>query len=124
MYEEYLEKVREECLIRNRSSRTADTYVLAAVLILIACYVCASITDKALKKNGHEIGALFAKSAIYTLGGFMILNELGVAGTIVNAAFIIVVAAFGVAFAIAFGIGGREFASKMLDKLSGKFDKK
>jgi len=27
MYEEYLEKVREECLIRNRSSRTADTYV-------------------------------------------------------------------------------------------------
>jgi len=27
MYEEYYEKVREECLIRNRSSRTADTYV-------------------------------------------------------------------------------------------------
>jgi len=27
MYEEYLEKVREECLIRNRSSQTADTYV-------------------------------------------------------------------------------------------------
>ena len=27
MYEEYLERVREECLIRNRSSRTADTYV-------------------------------------------------------------------------------------------------
>ena len=27
MYEEYLEKVREECLIRNRSSQTADAYV-------------------------------------------------------------------------------------------------
>ena len=27
MYEEYLEKVWEECLIRNRSSRTADIYV-------------------------------------------------------------------------------------------------
>ena len=27
MYEEYYEKVREECLIRNRSSRTADIYV-------------------------------------------------------------------------------------------------
>ena len=27
MYEEYYEKVREECLIRNRSSRTADAYV-------------------------------------------------------------------------------------------------
>lgn len=98
-------------------------YVLAAVLILIACYVCASIAEKALKKNGHEVGALFAKSAIYTLGGFMILNELGVASTIVNAAFVIVVAAFGVAFALAFGIGGREFASKMLDKLASKFDR-
>ena len=99
-------------------------YVLAAVLILIACYVCASIAEKALKKNGHDAGALFAKSAVYTLGGFMILNELGVAGTIVNAAFIIVVAAFGVAFAVAFGIGGREFAAKMLEKLNSKFDKK
>lgn len=27
MYEEYYEKVREECLIRNRSSRTADAYI-------------------------------------------------------------------------------------------------
>lgn len=27
MYEEYYERVREECLIRNRSSRTADVYV-------------------------------------------------------------------------------------------------
>lgn len=27
MYEEYYKKVREECLIRNRSSRTADVYV-------------------------------------------------------------------------------------------------
>ena len=99
-------------------------YVLAAVLILLACYVCASIAVKALKKNGHDLGAIFAKSAIYVLGGFMILNELGVANTIVNAAFIIVVAAFGVAFAVAFGIGGKEFAGKMLGKLSDKFEKK
>ena len=27
MYEEYYNKLREECLIRNRSSRTADTYI-------------------------------------------------------------------------------------------------
>lgn len=27
MYEEYYDKIREECLIRNRSSRTADTYI-------------------------------------------------------------------------------------------------
>ena len=27
MYEKYFDKLREECLIRNRSSRTADTYI-------------------------------------------------------------------------------------------------
>ena len=27
MYEKYFNKLREECLIRNRSSRTADTYI-------------------------------------------------------------------------------------------------
>ena len=27
MYEKYFNKLREECLIRNRSSRTADAYI-------------------------------------------------------------------------------------------------
>lgn len=27
MYEKYFNKLRAECLIRNRSSRTADTYI-------------------------------------------------------------------------------------------------
>ena len=27
MYEKYFNKLREECLIRNRSARTADTYI-------------------------------------------------------------------------------------------------
>ena len=27
MYEKYFNRLREECLIRNRSSRTADTYI-------------------------------------------------------------------------------------------------
>jgi hypothetical protein len=27
MYEKYFDKLREECLIRNRSARTAETYI-------------------------------------------------------------------------------------------------
>ena len=27
MYEKYFEQLKEECLIRNRSSRTAETYI-------------------------------------------------------------------------------------------------
>lgn len=45
-------------------------------------------------------------------GGFMILNELGIAAEIVDTASIILIAAF----AIAFGIGGRESAGRLLRK--------
>lgn len=92
-------------------------YVLAAVLILMACYVVNAIIQKTLRKGEHTGAALVSKCAIYTIGVFMVLNELGIAGEIVNTAFILIVAALAVAFAISFGIGGREFAGRMLKRL-------
>lgn len=92
-------------------------YVLAAVLILMACYVVNAIIQKSLRKGEHTGAALVSKCAIYTIGVFMVLNELGIAGEIVNTAFILIVAALAVAFAISFGIGGREFAGRMLKRL-------
>lgn len=92
-------------------------YALAAVLILLACYIGNSLAQKALMKNGHHALAVGCKTAIYGIGAFMILSELGIAQKLVNTAFILVVAALAVAFALAFGIGGREFAGKMLKKL-------
>lgn len=98
-------------------------YVLAAVLILIACYVCNAIVQKALKKNGHTTYAVACQCAIYLIGGFMVLSELGIAKEIVNTVFIVIVAAVAVAFAISFGVGGREFAGRSLKKLEAKFEK-
>lgn len=98
-------------------------YVLAAVLILMACYVVNAIIQKALRKGEHTGAALVSKCAIYTIGVFMVLNELGIAGEIVNTAFILIVAALAVAFAISFGIGGREFAGRMLKRLEDAYCK-
>lgn len=95
-------------------------YVLAAVLIMAACFVSNEIAQKALQKNGHTAYALLCKCAIYVLGGFMVFNELGIASEIVNTAFILIIAALAVAFAIAFGVGGREFAGRTLKKLEDK----
>lgn len=92
-------------------------YVLAAVLILLACYVTNSLAQKALQKNVHKALALGSKLAIYGIGAFMILSELGIAQELVNTAFILIVAALAAAFALSFGIGGREFAGRMLEKL-------
>lgn len=90
--------------------------VLAAVLILLACYIGSAMAQKALLKGGHRGFALGCRIAIYGLGGFMILSELGIAQELVNTVFILAAAALAVAFALAFGIGGREFASRMLKR--------
>ena len=47
----------------------------------------------------------------------MILNELGIAKEIVNTVFILIIAALAIAFAVSFGVGGRNFAEKVLKKL-------
>jgi hypothetical protein len=96
--------------------------VLAALLIVIICYICGVIVEKALTKNGLKTAAVIGKSAIYIVGAFMVLNELGIAQELVNAAFILIIAAAAVAFAISFGFGGREFAARTLKKFEDKLD--
>ncbi len=98
--------------------------VLAAVLILAATMIVSSMVEKALRKNGMSTYAVVAKVAIIVVGVFMILSQLGIATAIVNDAFILLVAAVAVAFAIAFGIGGKEFAAKTLKKLEEKKEDK
>ena len=86
--------------------------------------IVSSMVEKALRKNGMSTYAVVAKVAIIVVGVFMILSQLGIATAIVNDAFILLVAAVAVAFAIAFGIGGKEFAAKTLKKLEEKKEDK
>ncbi len=64
------------------------------------------------------------KYIIIVVAVFMMLSQLGLAMYIVNTAFIVILGALAIAFAIAFGIGGREFAHKILNKLYDKTDNK
>ena len=93
-------------------------YILASALILLACYVCDGLANKALTKGNHTVLAMVSRVAIYTVGIFMVLNELNIAKEIVSTTFILIIAAFAIAFAISFGIGGRDFAGKIMKKLS------
>lgn len=97
-------------------------YALSAFLILVTCVFIAGICAKALKNNNHPSLAVLIQYLIYTLGGFMILNELGIAKELVDSAFIIAILALGIAFAISFGIGGRDFAKNVLNHFQKKLD--
>ena len=97
--------------------------VLSAVIIAVAAFFASSVAEKALKKNGKNTYAMIAKVAIFTVAGFMILSQLGIAAEIVNTAFKLVLAAVAIAVALAFGLGGKEFAANTLKKIEEKEDK-
>jgi len=98
--------------------------VLSAAVIFVLCFFASSMAEKALKKNGFATYAAIAKYAILVVGAFMVLSQLGIAAEIVNTAFKLLLAALAVAFAIAFGVGGKEFASNTLKKLEDNAEKK
>lgn len=97
-------------------------YALTAFVIFVIAAFIAGICFKALKNNGHPAAAVLTKYLIYVVAGFMILNQLGIAKTLVDSTFIMIVAAIAVAFALSFGIGGRDFARNMLNILQSKLD--
>jgi hypothetical protein len=58
--------------------------------------------------------ALAARISITVLAGAMALRQMGLANEIITIAFGLLLGAIAVAFAIAFGIGGRELAAEAL----------
>lgn len=95
-------------------------HVLAAVVILIVALILAGIVEKILLNlisgPATKILASFAKYAVLVLAVFMALSQLGIATSIVNAAFILILGGLALAFGLAFGLGGKDFASKYLKK--------
>ena len=97
--------------------------VVIAALIFGIAFLLANGAEKLLTKNGFKNYGKISHVLIMIVAVFMILNQLGIATVLVNTAFILVLGAIAVAFAIAFGIGGRDFAKKQLGELSEAIDK-
>ncbi len=98
--------------------------LIATVIIFGIGIFAGKVASDAIIKNfpDAKIAAIVGKVVIYILTGFLCLNQLGVASEIVGTAFKVIITSFGIAFAIAFGVGGRQFAANMLAKLEKKLD--
>ena len=100
--------------------------LLTAIIILgIGLYVgqfMERILQTIVQHNYSRMLAKIAKYTIFTITVFMALDQLGVAHSIVNAAFILVLGGLALAFGLAFGLGGTEFARKYLGKLDNKLE--
>lgn len=72
------------------------------------------------RASGNRLFGGIVKYAIFIIAIFMTLDQLNFASSIVNLAFLFIIAGLAVAFAIAFGIGGRDFAKNQLAKMEKK----
>lgn len=99
--------------------------LISSLIIIVGGYILASWIESLVLKNSpkNKSLALGLKVLILIVVGFMTVSQLGLAKELVNMAFIIILSAIAIAFAIAFGIGGRDFAKKRLDELDIKIKK-
>ena len=97
--------------------------VLAAIVILAVGFWLASLAEKFVgsvmttKSGSPHVVRYVAKYAILSFAFFMALSQLGIAPAIINAAFILILGGVALAFGLAFGLGGREHASRYLSKM-------
>lgn len=99
--------------------------VLAACLILLAAWAASVWVQKAITKvypNAASI-AFTTRVVIMVLAGFMAVNQLGISDDIIKVLFTCICVAVAAAFALAFGLGGRDWAQKKLDDISANAGK-
>jgi hypothetical protein len=94
--------------------------VLAALLIfLVAAAVAAAVGGLVHRTMGDTPTGRIARSAgptlVMAIAVFMILNQLGIAETIVNATYIALIGAIALGAALAFGLGGRDAAADLIN---------
>ena len=100
--------------------------VLLGSAILVVGYWLAGVAYEAIKRTSGESAkglASVARAAILGLVLAMGLRAMGIADDIVNLAFALVLGGMAVAFALAFGLGGREPAGKLLENWFARFRK-
>ena len=100
--------------------------VVAVVVLLVGAFV-ARVTQTALLAYLKNIGILNAEG-ISKVGQYLILiltawiafGELKIGGEVIPNAFLVAFSGISLAFGLAFGLGGKEWASGVIHKLSQK----
>lgn len=105
--------------------------IIVAILVMIFGTLLARFINKLVFAWLHSIkfeNALVVSTTveygIQILALFIALEQLGIGVQLINSLFIIVFGAVFLALALAFGLGGREWAAKTIEEATKKKDKK
>jgi hypothetical protein len=94
-------------------------HVLMGAVILVIGYWLADLARRVIQRAESDHSVLFARIAQFAILGLVFamgLRAMGIANEIVQLAFGLVLGAIAVAVALAFGLGGRAAAAKLLDR--------
>ncbi len=101
--------------------------VIVAILVLVFGTILARFINRivfAWLNNVGFSGALtvstFSEYAMLVFVFFIAMEQLQIANELLTAAFIIAFGAVGLAFAIAFGLGAKDWASKVIEQATSK----
>lgn len=100
----------------------AGQVVLGLIIFVLGLYA-ARLAAQAVRRSGvaqAEVLALVARISIVVLAGAMALRQMGLANSIVDLAFGLILGAIALAAALAFGLGGRDFARQQLERLQAR----
>jgi hypothetical protein len=101
--------------------------VLAAVIILLIGAVLGEFLQNVVEGSARSAGVksasmlgIVARWAIWIFAALAALSQLGIAAYFVQTFFTGIIIAAALAFGLAFGLGGRDAASRYLDRMSSE----
>jgi small-conductance mechanosensitive channel len=105
--------------------------LIVAVAIFIVAVIVAELLEKIIKASVKKMEISYVgffgglvKWAIYIFAGLAILYQLGVAKEIVNALIFGIIATLSLALGLAFGLGGKDAAAKLIEEIKKKISEK
>lgn len=109
--------------ILNNIFNISGQVFFGVIILAVGAYVANLVGDTVAKSDSRWMAPI-AKFAIIGIFLAFALHTMGIAESIVNLAFGLTLGAAATAFALAFGLGGREVAGKQLESFFNKVNSK
>ncbi len=104
----------------NRIYGYVPNLIAAIFILLLALSFSGLVSSMLIRWMGDtptgRIASTVIPVIILSIAGFAILEQLGIAPVIISTTYIALIGAFSLAFALAFGLGGRDVAAKILEQ--------
>jgi len=103
--------------------------LVVGLVVLVIGGLAANAVSRLVRGAAAEAGlgspdllAMVARVAVWSFAIIVAVNQLGIATTLINTLLIGVVGALALASGLAFGLGGRDRAAQLLDRLASRMD--